>query len=256
MSRHSEPDVARLYHVHSSNVRSRISPPGANPSLRPFRFRTYPSSLRVPLPGRDLALPGDLAGALATRASVRAFQLRPMTIECLGRLLFACNGVLGTRHVDGMTAYARSTPSAGGLYPLELYIVCQSIESLPDGIYHYDARSHELERRRLGMFHGTLSDLTIGQEMIREANLVIVITALFFRTMWKYGQRGYRYVWLDAGHLGQNLYLVAQALGLGPVAIGGFFDHEVNQLLMLPADEDSIYLICIGQPKKASNPPA
>jgi len=67
--------------------------------------------------------------------------------------------------------------------------------------------------------------------------------------MWKYGQRGYRYVWLDAGHLAQNLYLVADALGLGPVAIGAFFDEELNELLRLPRDEEAAYLVCIGHPK-------
>ena len=82
--------------------------------------------------------------------------------------------------------------------------------------------------------------------------LTVVITAIPERTTWKYGQRGYRYVWLDAGHLGQNLYLVATAMGLGPVGIGGFFDRELDALLDLPAEERAFYLVCVGQPKEVS----
>jgi SagB-type dehydrogenase family enzyme len=126
------------------------------------------------------------------------------------------------------------SPSAGRLYPLELYIVAQMVDGLADGIYHYDARSHQLEHRHTGAAHAEVARITLGQEMIRSANLVVAITAIFQRTMWKYGQRGYRYVWLDAGHLAQNLYLVATALGLGAMAIGGFYDAEMYDLLALP----------------------
>ena len=100
------------------------------------------------------------------------------------------------------------------------------------------------------MHHAALADMTIGQEMLREANLVVMISGIFQRTMWKYGQRGYRFVLFEAGHLGQNLYLVAAALGLGPVAIGGFFDDEVHELARLPSDEQVLYMVCIGQPQQ------
>ncbi len=84
--------------------------------------------------------------------------------------------------------------------------------------------------------------------MVEATNVVVVVTAVRDRTMWKYGQRGYRHVLLDAGHVGQNLYLVATALGLGPVGIGGFFDGELGALLALPDDEEPFYVVCIGQP--------
>jgi SagB-type dehydrogenase family enzyme len=90
--------------------------------------------------------------------------------------------------------------------------------------------------------------MTIGQEMLREANLVLAATGIAERSMWKYGQRGYRYIWIEAGHLAQNLYLVAQALGLGAVAIGGFFDAEIDSLLQLPTREHTLYLMCVGRP--------
>jgi SagB-type dehydrogenase family enzyme len=88
----------------------------------------------------------------------------------------------------------------------------------------------------------------MGQELCRDASVVVVITAVRTRTMWKYGQRGYRHLFLDAGHVGQNLYLVATALGLGPTAIGGFLDEDLGALLRLPDDEEPFYVLCVGQP--------
>ena len=102
---------------------------------------------------------------------------------------------------------------------------------------------------RAGAVQEALCRLTLGQEMLRDANLVLILTAVWARTMVKYGQRGYRYVLLDAGHLGENLYLTATALGLGPAGIGGFLDAELNALLELPAGEEAVYLLCVGQPR-------
>ena len=186
---------------------------------------------------------------LKLRQSRRDHHLRPLPLVALGRLLYCSYGARGYRKIEGQWTYDRPAPSAGGLYPLEIYIATQMVEGLTDAIYHYDARAHQLELRCTGQFHSALADMTIGQDMIRDANLVILISAIFHRTMWKYGQRGYRYVFLDAGHLGQNFYLVATALGLGPVAIGGFFDEEINRLVGLPDDEEVIYLLCVGQSK-------
>lgn len=254
MSRIKELDIARLYHLHSSNHRCRIPDLTVDYDRHPFRFRTYPNSQRVDLPRRDFDLQASLGEVLRQRRSVREFVLRPLELSLVSQLLHASYGVRGHRKVEGQWTYDRPSPSAGGLYPLELYLATQAVEGLPDAVYHYDARAHELEIRRKGLIHPNLAKLTLGQEMIRDANLVIVITAIFERTMWKYGQRGYRYLWLDAGHLGQNLYLIAVALGLGSVSIGGFYDQEVNQLLNLPTpEEEAIYLVCIGQFGNGSN---
>lgn len=251
MSQRKEPDVARLYHVHSGYIKSRPSNTMLDPDRRPLCFRTYPGSDRVDLPGRDFNLGIALGDVLHQRKSIREFVLRPLELAVLGRLLYASYGLRGYRRMGGQWSYDRPLPSAGGLYPLELYVATQAVEGLRDGVYHYDARAHQLELRRMGSVHSDLVEITLGQGMIRDANLVIMISAVFQRTMWKYGQRGYRFVWLDAGHLGQNLYLVAGALGLGPFAIGGFLDAEVNDLLDLPfSEEEVIYLVCVGQPKE------
>lgn len=255
-------DAARLYHLHSSYVRGRLvdrlNDLSVDDERRPFRFRTYPGSRRVALPGRDFQLKAALGTVLRNRRSVRNLRLRPLDLARVGRLLYSSYGVTGYRRANGETVCRRPCPSAGGLYPLELYVATQQVRGLPDGIYHYDARAHELEVRRPRLNYPELAEKLFGQdarETVLNANLVIAIAAIFERTMWKYGERGYRYVWLEAGHLGQNLCLAATALGLGPVNLGGFFDEELNRFLDLPSgEEDLIYLICIGQARETRRP--
>ncbi|WP_437685906.1 SagB/ThcOx family dehydrogenase [Sorangium sp. So ce176] len=251
MARSKEADVARLYHLQSSHVRSRPLERTFDGDLQPRRFRTYAGSARTALPGRDFAVDTPLGAVLERRQSIRDFALRPLPLETLGRLLHASYGVRTLRKGDGEWSSQRPAPSAGGRYPLEIYVATQAVEGIPDGLHHYDARAHELELRREGAAHAALADLALGQDMLVNTNVVVIVTAIPFRTMWKYGQRGYRYVWMDAGHLGQNLYLVATAMGLGPVAIGGFYDQELNAFLELPAEEEAIYVVCIGHPGPA-----
>ena len=251
-----DPDVARLYHVNSSHLRCQVPDVSAEGDGHPFRFRTYPGSPRVDLPGRDFVLDRPLGEVLRDRQSVRDFLLSPLDLTVVGRLLHASFGVRAYRKAEGIWVYDRPVPSAGGLYPLELYVATRGVETLPDGLYHYDARSHQLEQRRSKLLPSEITPLILGQDLVRDANLIIVITAIFQRTMWKYGARGYRYVWLDAGHLGQNLYLVATALGLGAVSVGGFFDEELNSLLNVPeGEEEAIYLVCVGHPKRTEADP-
>jgi len=246
--RSKEANVARLYHLHSSNVRSRVVETELDEDRQPARFRTYTDAARVDLPGRDFALDERLGTVLARRRSIREFTREPLPLEAFGRLLYTTYGVRGRRKIEGVWNLDRPAPSAGARYPLEVYVATQAISELDDGIYHYDPREHQLELRRPGVVHEALVGLTMGQDMVRDANVVFIITAVWERTTWKYGQRGYRHVFLDAGHLGQNLYLVATALELGPVAIGGFLDAELNELLELPEGEESVYVVCVGQP--------
>ncbi|MFT3770605.1 MAG: SagB/ThcOx family dehydrogenase [Minicystis sp.] len=248
MARSKEVDVARLYHLHSSNVRGRAVEMSVDGDGKPLRHRTFPGAPRVALPGRDFAFDMKLSTALEQRRSVRRFAPGPLPLEMLGRLLHASHGVRGRHRADGIGAWERPAPSAGGLYPTEIYVATREVEGLADGVHHYDARAHELETVRDGRVHEALVELTMGQDMVRDASVVCILTAVRARTMFKYGQRGYRFLFLDAGHVGQNLYLVATALGLGPVGIGGFLDAEVNELCRLPAGEEALYLICAGHP--------
>jgi len=249
MTRSNEVDVARLYHQHSRHLRARPVEAALEGDRIPLGYKSYPGAARTALPGRDFALSASLGAVLERRRSIRAYARRPLPLETLGRLLHASYGVRGRSVGEDRKGYERSAPSAGGLYPIELYVATQAVDGLDDGIHHYDARAHELERVRAGVAHPALVDLTLGQTMIDAANLVLILTAVWARTMFKYGQRGYRHVLLDAGHLGENLYLTATALGLGPAGIGGFLDAEVNALLDLPAGEEAVYLLCVGQPR-------
>lgn len=251
MSRSKEVDLARLYHLGSSNVRSRPVEMVVEEDDKPIRTRVFPGAPRTALPGRDFELGMSLGEALKRRRSVREFAPAALPLLDLGRLLYASYGVRGRRRVDGAGGWDRPAPSAGGLYPVELYLITRDVEGLSDGVYHYDARAHELSQIREGRFHDQMVDLTMGQGMVREAGVICALTAVRARNMVKYGQRGYRFLLLDAGHVGQNLYLGATALGLGPVGIGGFLDAEVADLLRLPAGEDVLYLIAVGRPAEA-----
>lgn len=255
-------DVARLYHLHSSYVRGRLVDRldarfrdlSVDDDRRPVRFRTYPGSRRLDLGPRDFRLSAALGTVLQSRRSVRDLRLRPLALSRVARLLHASYGVRGYRGREGWRSYDRPCPSAGGLYPLELYVAAQRVRGLPDGLYHYDARAHQLELRGSRPVHAELARTLPGREtqaVVRSANLVIVMAAIFDRTTWKYGERGYRYVWLEAGHLGQNLYLAATALRLGAVSLGAFFDEELNDVLGLTTgEEEAIYVVCVGQRRK------
>jgi SagB-type dehydrogenase family enzyme len=252
MTRNHEPDLAALYHLGSSSSRSKVPELTSDPEGRPGGRRLYLGAERVRLPGRDFTLPLALGDALGRRRSRRVFlaagDAAPLPLETLGRLLFASFGVYGKRAVDGYPAGGRPFPSAGGLYPLELYAIVQQVEDLPDGIWHYDPWVHELALRRAGCFNDEAAEIAYGQEPIRRANLLLCLTAVFARASWKYGQRGYRYALFEAGHVCQNLYLVADALGLAPFSIGGFFDRELDGLLRLPSgEEEALYCFCAGQ---------
>ena len=242
-------DAAALFHLNSSNVRSAIGQLPPDPERKPAARRIHAGALRIPLPGKDLDVTLPLGFALAGRRSRREFAPVVLPLELLGRLLYASAAVTGTVTYEGFSSGGRTYPSGGALYPLEIYPVLQQVEGLADGIYHYDPWHHELEEVRPGNFHAQFAAMTIGQGMLAQANAVFFITALFERSMWKYGQRGYRYTWIEAGHLGQNLYLVAGALGLAPVSVGGFYDGEANALLGVAENEQAIYAVCIGVPR-------
>jgi SagB-type dehydrogenase family enzyme len=245
MSNPRDPDLAALYHLNSSSARSRLLEREPDLESRPASRRLYFGAERVRLPGRDFELPLPLGDALARRSSGRHFGLAQLSLETLGRLLHSSFGRSGPGN--------RPFPSAGGLYPLELYALTQQVEGLPDGLWHYDPWVHELALRQEGSFFRTAAAIAYGQGAICEANLLLCLTAVFARTSAKYGQRGYRYVLLEAGHVGQNLYLAADALGLAGFSIGGFFDSELNALLRLPpGEEEALYLFCAGQPSGPS----
>jgi SagB-type dehydrogenase family enzyme len=189
----------------------------------------------IELPAPRTSGPMPLERALAERRSVRAFTDEPLSLEELSQLLWAAQGI--TAEWGGRTA-----PSAGALYPLEVYA------ATPDGVYRYVPEDHGLEPLATGDLRPALAGAALGQEAIRDAPVVLVIAAVFRRTEVKYGARAERYVHLEAGHAAQNVLLQAVALGLGGVPIGAFSDRDVQRVLGLPADHAPLYLIPVGHP--------
>lgn len=177
----------------------------------------------------------SLETTLAQRRSVREFTNRSLDSEELSQLLWAMQGL--TRGGAG-----RTNPSAGALYPLEIYVVTAR------GLYHYLPAGHRIEQLSTEDLRGALSDAALGQEAVRDAPAVFVICGVFPRTEAKYGDRAERYVHLEAGHVGQSLLLQAVALDLGGVPVGAFSDEEIQDVLGLADDHEPVYLVPIGDP--------
>jgi SagB-type dehydrogenase family enzyme len=150
----------------------------------------------------------------------------------------------GTTRPEGY----RTAPSAGALYPLDLYLLAGAVTGLSPGVYLYHPRQHELESIAPGDRRRELSDAALTQGWISKAAAVIVLAAVFRRTTMKYGERGHRYVHMEAGHAGQNVYLQATLLGLGTTTVGAFHDERVKTVLELPEEAQPLCLLPIGFP--------
>jgi SagB-type dehydrogenase family enzyme len=177
---------------------------------------------------------------LSERRSVRGYQDEPITLGEVSQLLWAAQGITDT--------YGRRTaPSAGGLYPLEVYLISGHVTGLPSGIYHYIPGDHSIVCVVTGDRRPDLTLITSGQSFVSDAPVSFVITAVYERTVGRYGSRGIRYADMEAGHAAQNLLLEGVALGIGAVTVGAFDDGEMGKLLQLPADETPLYIIPAGK---------
>ena len=199
-----------------------------------------PPTLTLPAPVRDGRLPVETA--LSERRSVREFRNEPLPLTDVSQLLWAAQGA---NSPDGR----RTAPSAGALYPLEVYAVVGRVENLAPGVYRYRPQNHTLALVADGDKRAGVAAVALGQSWIQEAPLVVVIAAVYERTTQKYGQRGQRYVHMEAGHAGENLCLQAVALKLGTTVVGAFDDTALQKLLHLPLEEQPLALIPVGRSK-------
>jgi SagB-type dehydrogenase family enzyme len=214
-------------------------------SAKPEVYKSYPGAARVALPAFTPEGLMPLDEALRQRRSVREFLAEPLSLGQVAYLLWASTGIARTE--DGYEF--RTAPSAGALYPIETYLIANEVETLKGGLYHYAIRNHRLEQLVVDDLHRTVAMAALGQAMCAEAAAVFVWTAIFERAKWKYGQRAYRYVYLDAGHIAENFALAAVSLRLGSCQIGALFDDEVNKILHLDgASESVIYMSAVGVP--------
>lgn len=179
--------------------------------------------------------------ALCKRRSVRDFGAGPLTLAEVSQLLWAAQGITDR---EGY----RSAPSAGALYPLEIYLAVGNVESLKPGVYKYDPRRHQLRPLAEGDRRRELGAAAVGQSWLAEAAAVLVIAGVYARTAAKYGDRGQRYVLMEVGHAAQNVCLQAVALDLGTTVVGAFRDAKVKELVGTASGEEPISLIPVGRP--------
>jgi len=194
----------------------------------------------VKLPDPESAGKYSVEKLLQQRRSVRSYKKISLNLTEVGQLLWSAQGVSDTQGL-------RTAPSAGALYPLEIFVVVGEVNQLSAGIYQYNPEEHSLQKTVNGDLRKLLQKAALNQSSIGDAAIVFVLTAIYQRTTWKYGDRGVRYVHMEVGHAGQNLFLQAEALDLGTVVIGAFNDDEVREALSLDSDIQPLSLMPVGR---------
>ena len=235
-----------LFQQETKYIRGKLSGRPLLWHAKPKTYKEYPDAVKIKMetPSSQGGLP--LWTVIGKRRSIRNFEDTPLLKKDLSQLLWATQGI--TRRERDFEF--RSCPSAGALYPVETYLVLNSVEGIEPGIYHYNIRFHTLDQLQTGDFRLKIAQASLDQDMAFAANAVFVWTALFARAKWKYGQRAYRSVYLDAGHIAQNFALAAVGLNLGTCQIGALYDEEVNALLGLDGEEESVlYMSVVGHPR-------
>jgi SagB-type dehydrogenase family enzyme len=205
---------------------------------RPLPKSSIAHGIALPAPRQTSAV--SIEEALLKRQSVRDYRPLPLTLTEVAQLLWAAQGI------SARPDY-RTVPSAGALYPLEVYLVVGQVSDLRPSVYHYEPEAHALTVVVEGDQRSALSAAALHQTWVRDGAVSLVFTAVYERTTGRYGDRGTTYVHMEAGHASQNVYLQAVALGLGTVAVGAFEDDQVKRVLGLPAAEQPLYIMPVGR---------
>ena len=195
---------------------------------------------QIKLPNPELTGNQSVEMLLQQRRSVRSYQKLALNLAEVGQLLWSAQGLSDTQGL-------RTAPSAGALYPLKLFIVVGDVNELSPGIYQYNPEDHSLLKTANGDLRKLLQKAAFNQSCIGDAAIIFVFTAIYQRTTGKYGERGVRYVHMEVGHAGQNLFLQAEALHLGTVVVGAFDDDEVREVLNLDSDIQPLSLMPVGK---------
>jgi SagB-type dehydrogenase family enzyme len=179
--------------------------------------------------------------ALANRRSVREYSDAPMALAHVSQLLWAAQGI------SEPESGKRTAPSAGALYPLEIFLAARNVEGLAQGVYKYNPKDQALNTIKQGDVLPALSAAALGQQAVEEGAIAIIIAAVYDRTAQKYGDRGARYVHMEVGAAVENVYLQAESLGLGTVIIGAFDDDEVQAIIGMEEDEEPLAIMPVGK---------
>lgn len=238
---------SRKFHSLSSINRfpTKTDPKDWPKSWKTILFKSYPRLPSVRLPKTMLNSEG-LFKILAKRKSTRKFSKKGISLNEISKLLYYSCGVIEVPENDWNIS-RRAYPSAGARYPLEAYLVAFNTEKISQGIYHYNIKNHSLELL-LKQDVRNLFEEFVDQEWLKDAGVIIVITAVLSRSLIKYGERAYRYCLIEAGHIAQNIYLATTALHLNCCAIGGFNDEAINKILDLDSyNEFTLYILGVGK---------
>jgi SagB-type dehydrogenase family enzyme len=220
--------------------------PKPSPEPRPTPAdQTLPSAekenvIMLPAPQYDSKV--SIEQCLLHRRSFRSYIWKELTLQEVSQLLWSAQGITSDRGF-------RTAPSAGALYPLEVYLVAGNVQNLIPGVYRYRPINHDIVKVLDGDKRDALAEAALMQSWVKEGAIALVFTAIYSRTTEKYGDRGIRYVHIELGHAAQNLCLQATAMELGAGTVGAFRDQQVSDLLNLPGDEQPLYIIPIGKTK-------
>lgn len=209
----------------------------------------YPATrplIALPAPPQVIVNPLDLREAIEKRRSVRQYSEKPLSLAELSFLLWCTQGV---KEVSGRPVTLRTVPSAGARHAFETYLLINRVAGLTPGLYRFLALEHSLLEVDLSAdVAARMVEACWRQQFVRSSAVTFVWTAVVYRMAWRYGERGYRYLFLDAGHVCQNLYLAAQAVGCGVCAIAAFDDEALNRVLGLDGEEQfALYLAAVGK---------
>jgi len=235
------------YQKLSKYTRDKLKGKNLDWEKKPALYKKYPSELeRVELKKPQFKENRNLYEIIRQRRSVRRFMCENLDPQVFSDIMWAGQGVtLTTEHHQ-----FRAAPSAGALYPIETYCVINRVEGFIPGVYHYQVPYHNLVLIKEGDYGKELAQAALGQRMIDEAAFNLVWSAMIERSKWKYDQRAYRYIYLDAGHIAQNVALAAVTSGLGSCQIGAFFDGEVDRVIGVDGESEfSLYITAVGKPE-------
>lgn len=236
--------IGREFQEQTKYVRGKIRSGVYGTAPTPEPFKTYPGApVALPAPAKTGGMP--LWEALGKRRSARDYADGPLSMQEISQLLWGASGAA----VDRGGYVLRTAPSAGALFPIETYVEARNVTGLAQGLYHYDVTNHALRLVRSGDLSGRLAAAALDQPMVAGAGVVFLWSAVFGRSAVKYLERAYRYVYLDAAHIAENLLLGAAALSLAACPIAALYDDEVNAILGADGIEESIlYMASVGRP--------
>jgi len=241
------PGVGDEFHSSTKYERGKLPGHQLDWSTKPSVYKKYPKAEKIELPPPVVQGGPGLWEVMRTRRSVRAYTRDSISLEALSQILWATQGITASIGDHRL----RTVPSAGALYPIETYLLINRVAGLEPGLYHYDVESHQLDILKLGDYSREVRAGALDQQIAERASVVFIWSAIFQRSKWKYLQRAYRYIFLDAAHIAQNLALAVEGLGLGSCQIGAIYDDYLNELMGFDISEESvIYLSSVGKPSR------